>query len=327
MTDRSSVASRNIGSVDTLLGSSNSLENVNTTTLDDGAFAYVVAELKHYELHRTSTDAPSPPAIVAPATGGPGRWFPSGSGGGAQGPQGFQGADGFQGGLGAQGAQGSGAQGAQGFQGSGGGAQGAQGAQGQTGATGAQGFQGATGAGSQGSQGFQGATGTAGAQGFQGRQGFQGGAATSAPLVSFTPTTPSNWPATPPTTAQAALDDLALIAADVDASNGGPSPTVTFTTGAITPLKSGTYLLIGQISGTCSANSNINGNLLADAVTVSQAVTGTGGPAFQWSMTMVGIAVVTNNAPHTFTVNATASIGNITVTGGMARITHVELGG
>ena len=39
MSDRSSLASRNIGSVGTLLGVADSLENVNTTILDDGSFA------------------------------------------------------------------------------------------------------------------------------------------------------------------------------------------------------------------------------------------------------------------------------------------------
>lgn len=138
MSDRSSIASRNIGACDTLLGGGNSIENVNTTLLDDGCFSYVTSEHKHYELHRDSTASPSPPNVIAPAAGGPGRWVPAAGG----------------------------AQGAQGSQGSQGGAGGAQGAQGFQGAQGSQGFQGG---GFQGAQGFQGATGS---QGFQGAQGF-----------------------------------------------------------------------------------------------------------------------------------------------------------
>jgi len=183
VTDRSSVASRNIGACDTLLGDANSLENVNTSLLDDGCFCFVQSELLHYELHRSSTQAPAPPLVIAPIAG-PGRWVPA-----TGGTQGQQGAQGAQGSRGAQGSQGSGAQGAvgaQGFQGF----QGAQGAQGNTGAAGttgtqgAQGFQGSTGGaqGAQGAQGFQGSggaqgatgSGAQGATGSQGAQGFQG---------------------------------------------------------------------------------------------------------------------------------------------------------
>lgn len=172
MTDRSSVASRNIGSVATLLGAGDSLENVGTAILDDGCFCFVEDQSKHYELHKNDTTPPSPPAIVEPISG-PGRWVPATGGGGAQGAQGFQGSPGAQGAQGTQGAGFQGAQGGTGVQGF----QGAQGFQGGgfQGATGPQGFQGHTGA--QGSQGagFQGATGSQGFQGFQGAQGFQGG--------------------------------------------------------------------------------------------------------------------------------------------------------
>jgi hypothetical protein len=210
MTDRSSVASRNIGAVTTLLGAGDSLENVGTAILDDGCFAYVESELKHYELHKFDTSPPNPPLIIKPICN-IGRWVPAGGGAqgnqgpqgrqGAQGAQGFQGGgfQGSQGGTGTQGAQGNqgaqgfqgqavtGAQGSTGPQGPSGGAQGAQGATGVQGFQGAQGFQGSgfqgaqgatgsqgSGGGAQGAQGNQGATGTTGAQGNQGSQGFQG---------------------------------------------------------------------------------------------------------------------------------------------------------
>jgi hypothetical protein len=181
--DTSSVASRNIGAVATLLGGVNSLENVGTQTLDDGCFAYVQSELIHYELHKESTAPSNPPFVIVPICG-VGRWVPATGGGGSQGFQGAQGRQGAQGsqGAGAQGATGTqgsqgpqGNQGAQGFQG--GGFQGAQGgtgaqgpsggAQGAQGATGQQGFQGSSG----GAQGAQGTTGQQGAQGAQGNQG------------------------------------------------------------------------------------------------------------------------------------------------------------
>ena len=83
MSNRSSLASRNLGAVDTLLGGANSLENINTTLLDDGCFCYVTAEHLHYELHRDDTAAPILPAIVAPIAG-PGRWVPATTGSGSQ---------------------------------------------------------------------------------------------------------------------------------------------------------------------------------------------------------------------------------------------------
>ncbi len=112
MTNRSSVASRILGAVETLLGGGESLENINTTTLDDGCFCFVIAEEKHYELHRTDTASPNPPLVIKPIAG-PGRWVPAAGGAtGAQGAQGAQGSTGAQGAQGAIGAQGS--QGAQG---------------------------------------------------------------------------------------------------------------------------------------------------------------------------------------------------------------------
>jgi hypothetical protein len=161
------------------LGLGDSLENINTTTLDDGAFCYVTAAHQHFELHRDSTAVPDGVTVIAPIAG-PGRWVEV-TGVGAQGAQGFQGSQGFQGatGSGAQGTTGAqGNQGSQGFQGSVG--SGAQGNQGTTGAQGNQGFQGTTGTtGAQGNQGLQGSQGNQGSQGSQGAQGSQ---ASSAPF-------------------------------------------------------------------------------------------------------------------------------------------------
>lgn len=158
MSDRSSVQSRILGAVQTQLGLGDSLENVNTFTLDDGALCYVTSAHVHFELHRDSVASPNGTTIVAPIAG-PGRWVIATGGGGAQGAQGSQGAQGAAG-PGPQGFQG--LTGAQGFQGS-------------------QGSQGATGAGSQGAQGG------AGAQGSQGSQGSQAGvfATTTASLATL----------------------------------------------------------------------------------------------------------------------------------------------
>lgn len=80
MTERSALATRLLGSVDTLLGDDDSLENVITFTLDDGCLCYVAAAHLHYELHRDSTASPSPPNVIKPIAG-PGRWVPLQGGG------------------------------------------------------------------------------------------------------------------------------------------------------------------------------------------------------------------------------------------------------
>jgi hypothetical protein len=78
LTDRSSLASRLIGSRATLLGAQNSLENVATWQLDDGCLCFVIAQNAHYELRRDATGMPSPPTTVKPIAG-PGLWHaPSG---------------------------------------------------------------------------------------------------------------------------------------------------------------------------------------------------------------------------------------------------------
>ncbi len=74
MTDRSSVALRTLGSRLTLTGARNSLEGINTTTLDDGARCYVSETHAEWQLHQDSAAAPDGTTIIAPATG-PGRWF------------------------------------------------------------------------------------------------------------------------------------------------------------------------------------------------------------------------------------------------------------
>ena len=59
-----------------LLGTGNgdSLQNVNTTELPNGALCWVNANATLYRLDRTSVAASAPDAIIVPASG-PGRWF------------------------------------------------------------------------------------------------------------------------------------------------------------------------------------------------------------------------------------------------------------
>jgi hypothetical protein len=63
-----------MGSRATLLGAQDSLESINTFTLDDGALCYVTAVRERFGLQRTSTASPDGTTVIAP-TAGPGRWI------------------------------------------------------------------------------------------------------------------------------------------------------------------------------------------------------------------------------------------------------------
>ena len=75
MTAQSSVAFRHLGSRAVLFGTddSESLQNVDTTNLDDGALCYVTNFAAYYMLDKALSDAPVGDVIIAPASG-PGRW-------------------------------------------------------------------------------------------------------------------------------------------------------------------------------------------------------------------------------------------------------------
>jgi hypothetical protein len=75
MTADSGYGARILGSRATVTGTSDSLESINTFELDNGAIVVIISNLAQYVLDKLSTDAPSGDDIVAPAQGGPGRWF------------------------------------------------------------------------------------------------------------------------------------------------------------------------------------------------------------------------------------------------------------
>lgn len=84
MTDRiASVDLRVLGPRARLLGTGDpdSLQNVNTRELPDGAFCWVQDQAAFYVLHKTSAAIPAPPIVITPASG-PGRWIQLTSGGG-----------------------------------------------------------------------------------------------------------------------------------------------------------------------------------------------------------------------------------------------------
>jgi len=76
MTDRNSdTALRLLAPRANLLGTGDgdSLQNINTTYLPNGAFCWVNANATLYRLDKTSTAASAPDAVIVPASG-PGRW-------------------------------------------------------------------------------------------------------------------------------------------------------------------------------------------------------------------------------------------------------------
>src|SRR5882724_1286184 len=68
-------ALRIMNPVATLVGADNSLAAINTSLLPDGSIVLVTATHKLYVLEKSSILVQSLPSIVAPAQGGPGRWF------------------------------------------------------------------------------------------------------------------------------------------------------------------------------------------------------------------------------------------------------------
>lgn len=66
---------RILNPVATVTGVQDSLASINTTKLPDRAIVQVASNDSQYQLRKFSTAAPSGDDIVAPAQGGPGRWF------------------------------------------------------------------------------------------------------------------------------------------------------------------------------------------------------------------------------------------------------------
>lgn len=73
-------ALRVVQSVAALQGADDALAAINTTLLSDGAIVLVRAVNSFYVLRKTATGAASSPEIIAPAQGGPGRWYKYGMG-------------------------------------------------------------------------------------------------------------------------------------------------------------------------------------------------------------------------------------------------------
>ncbi len=61
--------------VATLAGADNSLESINTAKLSNRALVAVEENNSIYMLRKESVASPSSPDIIAPAQGGPGRWY------------------------------------------------------------------------------------------------------------------------------------------------------------------------------------------------------------------------------------------------------------
>ncbi|HEV8549240.1 MAG TPA: hypothetical protein VGQ57_09430 [Polyangiaceae bacterium] len=104
----------------------------------------------------------------------------------------------------------------------------------------------------------------------------------------------------------------------------GPLATVTFTTTTITPTKSGTFMVWGNLAANASGVSSQTGTLLLDGATVLDTqITGTGA-AGPFSMSFLGFVTV-SFAAHTFAVQSVASAGTNTIPTGEAAIMFLEL--
>lgn len=81
MSNQSAPASLRIANpVSTVEGAEDSLQAINTTELPDGAVVLCSENHAFYELRKASGATASGDEIVAPAQGGPGRWYSMGHG-------------------------------------------------------------------------------------------------------------------------------------------------------------------------------------------------------------------------------------------------------
>jgi hypothetical protein len=71
---QSATAYRQVGARATLLGADDSLENIVSSPLPDGAECWVIENASVYRFDKASTEAPNGTRIVAPIAGG-GRWY------------------------------------------------------------------------------------------------------------------------------------------------------------------------------------------------------------------------------------------------------------
>lgn len=71
---QAAVAYRQVGARSTVLGAVDSLENIVSSPLPDGAECWVIENASVYRLDKASTVAPAGAQIVAPIAGG-GRWY------------------------------------------------------------------------------------------------------------------------------------------------------------------------------------------------------------------------------------------------------------
>jgi len=150
-----------------------------------------------------------------------------------------------------------------------------------------------------------------------------GSGSVAATDVSYSPAIPSNWGATPPTNAGAALDDLASITASQQAAGAlGPSQTISFNAN-FNAVKSGWMYIIGVISGTSNQAGTQAAALLMDGVSIAQSITGTGN-GNEWQCVLVAVTQVTLGA-HTIQINSAINAGTNSSSAGQTKVAYQEL--
>lgn len=147
----------------------------------------------------------------------------------------------------------------------------------------------------------------------------------TAPNVSFSPATPGNWLPVP-ADVKTALDQLATPKASMQSAGAlGPATSISFTTSAVTPVASGTYLILGTGTG-LTVSAAIGTHILqVDGVTVATMQTDSAANR-PFNFTIPWVAALSNASNHTFTVQSSASAGNMTATAGSYRVILLELG-
>jgi len=149
----------------------------------------------------------------------------------------------------------------------------------------------------------------------------------TAGLAVFNPAQPGNFGLPTPSNVQDALDDLA----DTSSSNThfnaailAAAASILLTSPAVTPVRSGRFLVTVNISATATVAGTFTCNLQADGATQasSQMVTGGGGLVFLSATQIVNLSRIVS---HTFGVQLVASAGTVTAAVGFARINVVEL--
>lgn len=149
--------------------------------------------------------------------------------------------------------------------------------------------------------------------------------------VTFNPKVAANWNANVNNVKQA-LDALAQQNAgnQANAAQLGPGASVQLVTNTVTPIKTGTFLVLASISGSLDGAESVSASLVVDLGGQNPVTLDTRGPltlaaAGTFELSLLGIAQLHDGAAHTFGYKVTASAGNVTIPQNDSNLIIVEL--